>query len=175
MEPALQGFRRLGTQAPAEGVPSLASARHHGEGDWAGVAPSKGRMTPIQLCTFRRGLVIKDRAPAYETKLPPQRKVEWSDRGFRWHVLRMTRPLVPLVEVTAPNGTKSLLAAFSVSHRDTLATVKKLIPSTYAAELSNRRVPPWLKFGGAHPGDVILIEQIATRGETAIRRWPRSG
>ena len=75
----------------------------------------------------------------------------------------MTRPLIPLVEVTAPNGTKSLLAAFSVSHRDAVATVKNVIPSTYAAELSNRRVPPGLKFGGAHPGNVILIEQIATR------------
>jgi hypothetical protein len=87
----------------------------------------------------------------------------------------MTRPLIPLVEVTAPNGTKSLLAAFSVSHRDAVATVKKVIPSTYAAELSNRRVPPRLKYDGAHPGDVILIKQIATRGETAIRRWQRSG
>jgi hypothetical protein len=48
----------------------------------------------------------------------------------------MTHPVTPLVEVAAPNGTKSLLAAFSVARADAVATVKKVIPFTYTAELS---------------------------------------
>jgi hypothetical protein len=70
----------------------------------------------------------------------------------------MTHPVTPLVEVAAPNGTKSLLAAFSVARADAVATVKKVIPPTYTAELSSRHVPPGLKFGGARPGDIILIK-----------------
>jgi hypothetical protein len=87
-----------------------------------------------------------------------QRKVEWSSGGFRWHILGMTHRVTPLVEVAAPNGTKSLLAAFSVARADAVATVKKVIPFTYTAELSFSTRAARLEFGGARPGDIILIK-----------------
>jgi len=54
--------------------------------------------------------------------------------------LDMARVLTPVVEVTAPDGTKSLWAAFAVSHREALAQLKKMIPADHTAELSLRRL-----------------------------------
>ena len=69
----------------------------------------------------------------------------------------MPRLSIPVVEVTAPDGTKSFWAAYSVSHREAVAAVKHLFPSTHRAELSGRRLPPGLKFDGARPGDLIKL------------------
>jgi hypothetical protein len=70
----------------------------------------------------------------------------------------MARLLIPIVEVTAPDGTKSLWAAVSIPHKDAVAAVKDKIPANHAAELSMRRLPQGLKIDGARKGEVIRIE-----------------
>jgi hypothetical protein len=49
--------------------------------------------------------------------------------------------LVPLIEVTAPDGTKSFWVAYLRAHKDAVAAVKERIPSDHHAELSLQRVP----------------------------------
>jgi hypothetical protein len=70
----------------------------------------------------------------------------------------MARQLMPVVEVTAPDGTKSHWAAVSIPYKDAVAAVKDKIPLNHAAELSMRRFPQGLKIDGASKGDVIRIE-----------------
>jgi hypothetical protein len=70
----------------------------------------------------------------------------------------MVRMIIPIVEVTAPDGTKSLWAAIAIPHKEAVAAVKKRIPPSHAAELSVRKFPFGLKLDGAHPGEVIRIE-----------------
>jgi hypothetical protein len=87
----------------------------------------------------------------------------------------MPRLSIPVVEVTAPDGTKSFWVAYSVSHREAVAAVKHLLPSTHRAELSGRRLPPGLKFDGARPGDLIkprLQRQAGRRCELAVDARP---
>jgi hypothetical protein len=69
-------------------------------------------------------------------------EVEWSTGEFTGYIHRMPRLVIPLVEVTAPDGTKSLWAAVSIPHKKAVAAVKELIPANYTAELSIRRPPP---------------------------------
>jgi hypothetical protein len=63
---------------------------------------------------------------------------------------------MPLVEVIAPDGTKSVWAA-AVSPSHAVAAVRQLIPADHVAELSNKRLPtdmlPWVR-----RGDVRRIE-----------------
>jgi hypothetical protein len=70
----------------------------------------------------------------------------------------MARLALPVVEVTAPDGSKSLWVAYSVPHRQAVAAVKESVPADHIAELSIRRAPPGLAFEGARPGDIIRIE-----------------
>jgi len=66
--------------------------------------------------------------------------------------------LVPLIEVTAPDGTKSFWVAYLRTHKDAVAAVKERIPSDHHAELSLQRVPRGLKFDRGRPGDVFRVE-----------------
>ena len=70
----------------------------------------------------------------------------------------MARMRIPIVEVTAPDGAKSLWAAVAIPHSEAVAEVKKIIPHDHTAELSVRKFPFGLKLGGAIPGDIIRIE-----------------
>ena len=70
----------------------------------------------------------------------------------------MPRTAIPVIEVTAPDGTKSFWVAYSIPHHEAVAAVKHHLPREHAAELSVRRVPPGLKFEGARPGDIIKLE-----------------
>ena len=70
----------------------------------------------------------------------------------------MARMRNPLVEVTAPDGSKSLWAAIAIPHKEAVAAVKKMIPPGYIVELSVRKFPPGLKIDGVYPGNVIQIE-----------------
>ena len=70
----------------------------------------------------------------------------------------MARVLTPVVEVTAPDGTKSLWAAFAVSHREALAAVKEMIPADHTAELSLRRLLRSQKVEGLRPGEVCRLD-----------------
>jgi hypothetical protein len=70
----------------------------------------------------------------------------------------MARLALPVVEVTAPDGSKSRCVACSVPHNEAVASVKESVPADHIAELSIRRVPVGLAFEGARPGDVIRIE-----------------
>ena len=72
--------------------------------------------------------------------------------------LGMARMLIPVVEVTAPDGTKSHWAAVSIPHKKAVAAVRERIPLSHTAELSVRRLPLGLKLVGARPGEVIRIE-----------------
>jgi hypothetical protein len=70
----------------------------------------------------------------------------------------MPRTAIPVVEVTAPDGTKSFWVAYSIPHHEAVAAVTHHLPRAHTAELSVRRLPPGLKFNGARPGDVIRLE-----------------
>jgi hypothetical protein len=69
----------------------------------------------------------------------------------------MPRLAIPLVEVTAPDGTKSLWAAVSIPHKEAVAAVKELIPANYTAELSIRRPPRKIE-GLRRDGGVCKLE-----------------
>jgi hypothetical protein len=66
--------------------------------------------------------------------------------------------VMPLVEVTAPDGTSSLWAAIAIPYKDAVAAVKKVIPAGHSAELSVRKFPVRLKIEGALPREVIQVE-----------------
>jgi hypothetical protein len=66
--------------------------------------------------------------------------------------------LIPVVEVTAPDGTKSHWAAVSIPHKNAVAAVREKIPPSHTAELSVRRLPLGSKLDGVRPGEVIRIE-----------------
>ena len=70
----------------------------------------------------------------------------------------MARMRIPIVEVTAPDGAKSLWAAISIPDREAVAAVKKMIPGSHTAELSVRKVSLGQKLNGARPGEVIRID-----------------
>jgi hypothetical protein len=70
----------------------------------------------------------------------------------------MPRTAIPVVEVTAPDGTKTFWVAYSIPHHEAVAAVKQRLPHEHAAELSVRRLPAGVRFNGARPGDVIKLE-----------------
>jgi hypothetical protein len=80
-------------------------------------------------------------------------------RASRGHIRGManTRAAIPMVEVTAPDGSKSFWAA-AVAHRDAVETVKKVIPADHVAELSLRRSPFGPKLEGLRPGEVRKVK-----------------
>jgi hypothetical protein len=86
----------------------------------------------------------------------------------------MARLLVPLVEVTAPDGAKSFWAAYSMQHKEAVAAVKDRIPADHSAELSVRRLPPKWKFFGARPGDVIMLDLDTKGGAGTIKSAKRA-
>jgi hypothetical protein len=63
-----------------------------------------------------------------------------------------------MVEVVAPDGSKSLWAA-AVTHDDAVAAVKKAIPADHVAKLSNRRITlPNHKMEGLRLGEVCKVK-----------------
>jgi hypothetical protein len=68
----------------------------------------------------------------------------------------MARLVMSTVEVTAPDGTKSLWAA-ALPHREAVAAVRRVIPPDHIAELSLRRLPR-SKMEGLCPGAVRKID-----------------
>jgi hypothetical protein len=73
----------------------------------------------------------------------------------------MVRLTIPLVEVTAPDGTKSFWVAYSIPHKEAIAAVKGRIPADYTAELSVQRLQAASKFHGVRPGDVVKLNMDA--------------
>jgi hypothetical protein len=74
------------------------------------------------------------------------------------HCIGMARVATPTVEVTAPDGTKSLWAA-ALSHSEAVAAVRKVIPADHSAELALRRVSRSSpKLDGLRPGEVRQVE-----------------
>jgi hypothetical protein len=70
----------------------------------------------------------------------------------------MVRLTIPMVEVTAPDGTKSFWIAYSIPHNEAVAAVRDRLPADHTAELSVRRLQPAWKFDGVRPGDVIKLD-----------------
>jgi hypothetical protein len=70
----------------------------------------------------------------------------------------MARPSIPLIEVTAPDGTTSLWGAYSIPYKKAVEAVTQKIPPDHVAKLSVRRLPPGIKLGGKRPGDVFKID-----------------
>jgi hypothetical protein len=69
----------------------------------------------------------------------------------------MARKKIPVVEVTAPNGTTSFWGAYSIPYDGAVAAVRAILPAKYTVELSLRRLPPGYRFVGARPGDIIPL------------------
>jgi hypothetical protein len=70
----------------------------------------------------------------------------------------MTRIAIPVVEVSAPDGTRSFWAAYSVPHSKAVAAVMQKIPADHTAELSVVRLPNRWTPDGLHPGDIIQLD-----------------
>jgi hypothetical protein len=70
----------------------------------------------------------------------------------------MVRVATPTVEVTAPDGTKSLWAV-TLSHGEAVAAVRKMIPPDQKAELALRRVSrSTSKLDGLRAGEVRKLD-----------------
>jgi hypothetical protein len=81
----------------------------------------------------------------------------------------MARVTVPVIEVTAPDGTRSFWGAYSVPHNQAVAAVKSKLPARFTVELSVRRLPLGWRLDGARPGDIVRLDY-----ETAPGRRVRS-
>jgi hypothetical protein len=66
------------------------------------------------------------------------------------------RNRVPMVEVTAPDGSKSLWVA-AVAKANAVAAVKQVIPTNYVAALSQRRLTLTRKSQVLRRGDVRRV------------------
>ena len=64
---------------------------------------------------------------------------------------------IPIVEVTAPDGSKSLWAA-AVARDDAVAAVAEVIPANHVATLSRHRLTLNRRLGGLRPGEVRRIK-----------------
>ena len=67
------------------------------------------------------------------------------------------RTKIPLVEVTAPDGGKSLWVA-AVAKADAVAAVEGVIPANYVATLSERRLTLTRKADLLRPGEVRRVK-----------------
>jgi hypothetical protein len=67
------------------------------------------------------------------------------------------RTKIPIVEVIAPDGQKSLWVA-AVAKADAVAAVKQVIPTNYAAVLSERRLTLTRKLEVLRRGEVRRIK-----------------
>jgi hypothetical protein len=70
----------------------------------------------------------------------------------------VARARIPIVEVTAPDGSKSLWGAHSITYNKAAEAVAQKMPPAYKAELSVRRIPKGMNFDGAQPGDIFKLE-----------------
>ena len=76
----------------------------------------------------------------------------------------MVRIAIPVVEVTAPDGTKAFWAAYSIPYNEAIEAVRSRIPADHIAELSPQRFSRSWNLDGANPGDVIKLEhQVISR------------
>jgi hypothetical protein len=64
---------------------------------------------------------------------------------------------IPLVEVIAPDGSKSFWAA-AVGQKVAVEVVLKFVPSGHTAKFSGRRLPVDPALGGIRRGDVRKVE-----------------
>jgi len=64
---------------------------------------------------------------------------------------------IPIVEVAAPDGSKSLWAA-AVARDDAVAAVTEVIPGNHVATLSRHRLTLNRRLGGLRPGEVRRIK-----------------
>jgi hypothetical protein len=64
---------------------------------------------------------------------------------------------IPIVEVTAPDGSKSLWAA-AVARDAAVAAVAEVIPANHVATLSRHRLTLNRRLGGLRPGEVRRIK-----------------
>jgi hypothetical protein len=67
------------------------------------------------------------------------------------------RTKIPMVEVTAPDGAKSLWVAV-VAQADAVAAVAGVIPANYVATLSARRLTLTRKSDMLRPGEVRRVK-----------------
>jgi hypothetical protein len=74
--------------------------------------------------------------------------------------MRSVRAGMPMVEVTAPDGTKSAWAA-AVAPSAAVEAVKKMIPPDHVATLSNQRLPIGPQTEGMRRGEVRKVEPCA--------------
>ena len=73
----------------------------------------------------------------------------------------MVRIAIPVVEVTAPDGTKAFWAAYSIPHNKAVEAVRSRIPADHIAELSPQRFSRRWKLDGAKRGDIIKLDHGA--------------
>jgi hypothetical protein len=64
---------------------------------------------------------------------------------------------IPLIEVIAPDGSKSLWAA-AVGRKIAVKIVQKLVPSDHIAKFSGHRLPVDPALAGIRRGDVRKVE-----------------
>ena len=67
------------------------------------------------------------------------------------------RTKIPMVEVIAPDGRKSLWVA-AVARDNAVAAVKQVIPTNYVAALTQRRVTITRKSEVLRPGEVRRVK-----------------
>jgi hypothetical protein len=93
----------------------------------------------------------------------------WLAKGKGWAAYKdMPRITIPVVEVTAPDGTKSFWGVYSIPYDEAVAVARAKLPAKYTVELSFRRLGPRRAFDGARPGDIFKLDNPAAP-ERAVR------
>jgi hypothetical protein len=82
---------------------------------------------------------------------------EQTSRGLKEDHARRVADRMPIVEVTAPNGSKSLWVA-AVARNNAVAAVAEVIPANHFARLSRHRLTPNRKSASLQPGEVRRIK-----------------
>lgn len=77
----------------------------------------------------------------------------------------MVRVAIPIVQVTAPDGAKSLWVV-ALPYQEAVEAVKKLVPSDHTAELALRRWRSSPRLARLQPGEVRKMEPTLSKRPT---------
>ena len=77
----------------------------------------------------------------------------------------MVRVAIPIVQVTAPDGAKSLWVV-ALPYQDAVEAIKKLVPSDHTAELALRRWRSSPRLARLQPGEVRKMEPTLSQRPT---------
>jgi len=89
----------------------------------------------------------------------------FGSQGTATHISGMVRVAIPIVEVIAPDGSKSLWGV-ALPYCEAVEAVKKVVPPNHTAELALRRWRSSPRLGRLRPGEVRKMEPTFPKRRT---------